>query len=918
MNDPCDPTRLIGRTKDLAFIRSHLSGLAGTSLLLSGTAGVGKTALLEEAAAHLRQEGARVLWLKGAQFETDIGYSGLNLLLLPLQDSFDRLDPVHRDALRVAVGLGAGPPPSRLLISTAVLLLLRAVAEDTPLCLVVDDLPWLDRATISVLGFVARRLVGSRVGFLAAFRTGADGFFESSGLTEYRLHPLDEASSAALLAQRYPGMSPAARRSVAAQARGNPLALVELPAALDADQRESRAPVPAVLPLGERLQELFAARVRELPVATRKLLLIAALDGTGDLTTVEAVAGRSSLLDLEPAERARLVLISGVPRRLEFRHPLISSAVVARASAGFRRGAHRALADVLTDQPERRAWHLGEATVTPDETVAVQLQRAARLRLARGDALGAVTALTRAAELSPAAADASRRLAEAAYIGADSGGELEHSSRLLAGARSIDPGGPQPLHAAATSAFLLLNGEGDIDTAHRLLTGAIEAGDHDWDAGDDALVEALFTLATLSWYSGDAQKWQPLLRALDRLTPQPPELLRLCVETFADPARTGAEALPGVRALLADLGSDPTLVIRAGTCAVYPDLLAGLRAESYRLVEQGRAGTAPVRRHVAALIHLALDLYGVGRWDEAVRLADEGLALCEEHGYRFFSGKFQYVRALVAAARGDAETAAEMTERIARWAVPRGAHGIRALADHARALSALGGSDAEAAYRHACALSAPGNLAPYLPQALWAMLDLVEAAVSTGREAEAAAHARAVRESAAAELAPRLELLVLACEALTTPGEEALAVFDHALSLPEPESRPFEVARVRLLYGERLRGLRATRQAREHLLQALRAFQQLGAEPWAERARAALRASGHTLPAASGPESLTAQELEIATLAATGLTNKQIAERLYLSHRTIGTHLYQLYRKLDINSRTALRDALAPLDRENA
>ncbi len=918
MNDPCGPTRLIGRTRDLEFIRSHLGTLAGASLLVSGEAGVGKTALLEEAAAPLRDEGARVLWANGVQFETDIGYAGLNQLLLPLFDSFDRLDPVHRDALRVAVGIGAGPPPSRLLTSTAVLLLLRTVAEDTPLCLVVDDLPWLDRATVSVLGFVARRLVGSRIGFLAASRTGTDSFFESSGLTEHRLRPLDDASSAALLTHRYPRMSPAARRRIAAQAHGNPLALVELPAALDADQRESRAPVPAVLSLGERLQELFATRVNGLPAGTRELLLLAALDGTGDLATAEAAAGRSGLTDLEPAERARLVRISDVPRRLTFQHPLIGAAVVAQAPAADRRAAHRALADALTDRPERRAWHLGEATVTPDETVAAQLQRAARLRLARGDALGAVAALTRAAELSPAPADVSRRLAEAAYIGADSGGELADASRLLAGARRVDPGGPQPLLAAAASAFLLLNGDGDIDTAHRLLTGAIEAGDHGWDAGDDALVEALFTLCTLCWYSGDPDKWQPLIQALDRLTPEPPALLRVCVATFADPARTGLAALPELRALLADVGSDPTHVVRVGTCAVYPDLLADVRDASYRLAEQGRAGTAPVRRHAAALIHLCLDLYGAGRWDEAVCLADEGLALCEEHGYRSFSGKFQYVRALVAAARGDAESSAEPAEEIRRWAAPRGAHGILALAEHADALAALGAGDAEAAYRHACALTPPGTLAPYLPQALPGMLDLVEAAVRTGRDAEAAAHARAVRESAVASLAPRLELLVLACEALTTPGDAAFAVFDRALSLPEPERRPFEVARVRLLYGERMRRRRATGQAREQLLQALRAFEELEAGPWAQRARTELRASGHSLPAAPGPESLTAQEREIATLAATGLTNKQIAERLFLSHRTIGTHLYQLYRKLDINSRTALRDALDPLDRENA
>ncbi|MER6165599.1 ATP-binding protein [Streptomyces violaceorubidus] len=904
------PSRLIGRSQDLAALRSRLTGTADAALLLSGEAGAGKTALLDALAAELGQDGVRVLRASGAQFETDIGYSGLNQLLMPLLDSLDRLDEGHRDALRVAVGVGGGPPPSRLLISTAVLLLLRSMAEDHPLCLVVDDLPWLDRATLSVLGFVVRRLAGSRVGFLAAARTGTDSFFETGLLTEYRVQPLDDTSSAALVARAHPAMAPTVRRRIVAEARGNPLALVELPAALDRDQREARRAVPAVLPLGERLQALFAARVGALPAPTRELLLLAALDGTGDLATVEAAAGRAVLDDLAPAERDRLVRVSAFPQHLSFAHPLIGAAVVTRATAADRRRAHQALAGVLGDRPERRAHHLGEATAHPDETVALRLEEAARLRLGRGDAFGAVAALTRAAELSPDAADVARRLAEAAYIGADSG-DLSAASRLLAGARQADPGGRRSLHAAAASAFLLINGEGDIGTAHRLLVGAIETGDHHYDASDGALVDALFTLTMLCWYGGDPLLWRPLLRALDRLTPAPPDLLWVCVQTFGDPARTGPAALPRLDALLDDIGSDAARTVRIGTCSLYPDRLADSRRASYRLVEQGRAGATPARRHIAALIHLAQDHYDAGLWDEATDLADEGTSLCEEHNHRYFTGKFQYVRALVAAATGDTETAARLAEDIVRWAAPRGAHGLRALADHVRGLAALGRGDAETAWHHARALTPPGTLAPYLPQAMAGTLDLVEAAVRTGRHAEAAAHARAVRESAMADLSPRLRLLALACEALTTPGDAALPLFDRALAAVEPGRWPFDTARVHLLYGERLRRRRAAKEARDHLLTALDTFEELGARPWADRARTELRAGGAGAgTAASGRTALTPQERQIATLAASGLTNKQIAERLFLSHRTIGTHLYQLYRKLGISSRTALRDAL--------
>ncbi|MFI6488866.1 AAA family ATPase [Streptomyces sp. NPDC050564] len=912
-------TRLVGRDGDLAFIHSFFgnSEVQGAALLLAGEAGVGKTAVLDAVATGAVRNGVRVLRAAGVQFEADISYAGLNQLLVPLFDDFDILDTVHRDALRVAVGIGGGPAPDRLLTSTAALLLLRLISVRTPLLLVIDDLPWLDRATNAVLGFVARRLVGSRIGFLAASREGSESFFESSGLTEHRLKPLDDASSAELLALAHPDVSPAVRRRIAAEARGNPLALVELPVALSAEQRATLAAVPSVLPLSERLQAMFASRIAVLPDPTRELLLIAALDGTGDLASIEAAAsGRADVDDLAPAERNRLVTISADNRRMSFRHPLIGSAVVERVSAADRRRAHQALADALSDQLERRAWHLGEAATGPDDTVAALLEEAARLRLRRGDALGAVAALTRAAGLSTSAPDEGRRLAEAAYVGVDSGGELEDASRLLAGARLIHPTGQQSLHTAAASAFLLINRDGDMGTAYRLLVGAIESGDHGYDASDDALIEALHLLVLLCWYGGDPKLWEPLFAFVDRLTPEPPELLWVITQTFGDPARTGTAVLPRLTELIATVGDDPTRVIRVGTASVFVDRLGDFRWATRRLVEQGRGGAAPVRRHLGALMHLGLDYFHLGRWDDAAQLAAEGLTLCEDHDYRFYAWYFQYIQAVVAAAQGDGETSSALTEEIVRWAMPRGTHGARSFACHARVLAALGSGDFETAYQHACTLSPPGTVAPYVPIAMWGTMDLVEAAIRTGREKEAAAHAAAMRESSMAGLSPRLELLVLACEALTTPGKAAVTLFERALSLPGPERWPFDVARVRLFHGERLRRLRATTEAREQLAQALEAFQRLGAKPWVTRTAMELRAGGQSAPTAArpGPVALTAQELQIATLAATGLTNKQIAERLFLSHRTIGTHLYQIYPKLGITSRAALRDALSGLE----
>ncbi|MFF3606716.1 ATP-binding protein [Streptomyces sp. NPDC002463] len=913
-------SRLIGRERDLAYIRSHFDHSGrGAALLLSGEAGLGKTAVLEAVAAEFRHEGAQVLRASGVQYEADISYAGLNQLLVPFFDSFGFLEPDHRDALRVAVGIGDGPPPNQLLVSTALLFLLRRIAREKPLLITVDDLPWLDRATTSVLAFVARRLTGSDISFLAATRVPSDDSFALGDLSEHRLQPLDDVASGELIRSAHPDVPLLLRRRIVAEAHGNPLALVELPTALKSRQ-EAGASLPSVLPLTERLQKLFASRVADLPLASREVLLVAALEGTGDLGVIEAATGSSPVVDaLEPAERDRLLTLSTTARRMSFRHPLIGSAVVTGATAAERRRAHEKLADALTHQLERRAWHLGEATTQPTGTVADLLEQAAHLRSRRGDALGAVAALTRAAELSPVPADKSRRLAEAAYLGAEATGELADASRLLAGAQQADPAAESSLHAAAASALLLINQDGDVSTAHRVLLDAIEGGEHGWDASDETLLEALFTLNLLCWYSGDPEKWPPLFRAIDRLAPAPPDLLWVCAQTFADPARTGTRALSRLDELLSDIGEDPARIVRLGHCAVYPDRLADLREPSMRLVESGRAGTAPLRRYLAALLHVCLADYDAGKWDHVLTLADEGIRLCEENGYRFLTRKFQYPLALVAAARGDTEASAVLTEEIVGWATPRGADGVRALACHIRGLTALGSGDFESAYLHSTTLTPVGSLPPYQPQAMASAVDVVEAAVRTGRVAEAAAHTAALRASTMAELSPRLSMLVLACEALITTDESCLPLFEEALSQVDDGQWPFDTARVRLFYGERLRRHRLTSQARGQLAEAARVFDQLGAAPWKTRVTAELRASGHVSMAAARPTKgpLTAQEREIATLAATGLTNKQIAERLFLSHRTIGTHLYQIYPKLGINSRAALRDALAALDVED-
>ena len=909
---------LFGRSTELALIDAFVerAGTGGEPLLLVGEAGAGKTALLDVTAVAAEEAGTWVLRAAGVEFEADLTYSGLHQVLLPLFAQFQRLGAAHRDALNVALGYGEGPPPDRLLVSIATLTVLCRAAIAGPVLVIVDDLPWLDRSSAGVLGFVARRLAGSRVGFLAALRPGEECFFERSGLPHYDLNPLDEQAANALVSSRFPELASRVRRRVVAEAQGNPLALLELPAMLSGAQRAAAEPLPVVLSLSRRLKALFASRASDLPEPARRLLLLAALEGTGDLRVLRAAAGHRDIGDLAPAEQAGLVRVSEDTERLVFRHPLTRSAIVDLSTSGDRRRAHRALADQLGDQPERQAWHLAEAAPEPDEQVAGLLEEAAHQILRKGDAVGAVTGLLRAADLSPLRSDQSRRLADAAYVGADVTGDLRSVSQLLAAARRADPELSESLPAAVAASYFLLNGDGDVDAAHRLLTGAIENYPSEHGTGHETLAEALNTLLMVCLFGGRAELWEPFHAAIARLTPDVPQLLLLASRTLSDPVRTAAPVLGQLDAVIAGLDAeiDPTRIARISIAAFYVDRLAGCRDALWRLVHDGRSGGA-VASAIQALIMLSYDDIQSGDWEEANLLAEEAMQLCEARGYQLSAWPARYCKALLSAARGEYDATLALTDEMSAWATPRGAWAAWHYSWHARTLAALGRGAFEDAYQSATAISPAGVLASCIQPALWVPMDLVEAAVRTGRHTEASAHVTAMRDAGIAALSPRLALLAAASEAIAAPDDLAPGLFENALATPGADRFPFDLGRVRLCYGERLRRARATTGSRAQLAAALEIFERLGAKPWAARAASQLRATGRTDPRTELRERdpLTPQEREIAMLAAAGLSNKQIGQRLFLSHRTVGAHLYQVFPKLGITSRAALRYALAPL-----
>jgi DNA-binding CsgD family transcriptional regulator/tetratricopeptide (TPR) repeat protein len=912
---------LVGREAEIDRLRAFLDTARtdGGALLVTGEPGVGKTELLDAAPKAASAAGTWVLHAAGIEFEAGMSFSGLNQVLLPLLDAVPKLPAVHRDALNVALGFGVGAPPSPLVVSNAALVLLRQAATARPMLVIIDDLPWLDRASAGVLSFVARRLEGSQVGLLGASRTGEEDFFDHAGLPELEVQRLDDSAAEQLLDTRSPELEPTVRERILAEAQGNPLALVELPVALGPGMRASAKALPPALPLGRRLQALFGSRITELPPRTRQLLLLMALDGTGDVRILEAgAAPNAGFRDLAAAEQARLAYLDEATHRLAFRHPLMRSAVVELSQAEERRTAHRALADVWADQPDRRAWHLAEATVEPDESVAVQLEAAAARILARGDAVGCVKALTRSADISPRDADRRRRLAAAAYIGAEVAGDLGNASQVLAELRRGDTEVEGSLQAAVAASAFLLQGDGDVATAHRLLVGALESREGARHAGDPVLAEALHSLLMVCTYGSDEQLWQPFENAMAR-TKEIPLALYLNSKTFADPAHAGSPALETLDSAIAALAeeADPTQITRIGTAATYVDRLGDCREALWRVVHDARHGGA-VASGIIAMLELAFDDLQTGRWDEAEQLAQEATEVCQAHGYETLMWPCRFLQVVLAAAKGDDERAEMLADEILQWARPRGIRGAEFRVWQARGLAALGRGDYEEAYRQASRISPPGTLASHVSQALVVLMDLVEAAVRTGRQAEAAAHVAAMREANVAALSSRLALVVGGSAAMVASDDTALKLFQAALALPEIERWQFDLARVQLAYGERLRRSRAMTDARVQLNAALLIFERLGARPWVDRTTAELRATGQTKPRAGEDvlDRLTPQELEIVTLAASGQTNKQIAERLFLSHRTVGGHLHRAFPKLGVTTRAALRDALESLPPE--
>ncbi|MGW2462020.1 ATP-binding protein [Streptomyces sp. NPDC001761] len=904
----------MGRTSELHALEALLAEAEneGAALLLRGDPGVGKTALLDAVTTRARSGGVRVIQVVGVESEQELAFSALHQLLYPLFDHLAGLPAFQSGVLEQALSIREGSAPGRFAISAAALALLQAASRRWPLCVVVDDVHWIDRSSAEVLTFITRRLGSCRAAFIMAARSAAHGFLDPTGLRVLDVGPLPAPDALVLLDNSHPGLAETTRRRLLDESEGNPLALVELASQLTDAQRDGAETLPANLPLNSRLESVFADRVRQLGSVTRFALLLTALDGErpGNLADIRAAfgAGGEEWDDglLETSERTGLVRVDHVAEQVTFRHPLVRSCVVHMSPAGRRRGAHRALAEVLTAEPERRALHLAHAADEPDEAVAVELTRAAERAVARGGAAEAATAYRRAAELSQDPAARTRRLEQAAFAAGIAG--------LLGTAHELAGQTAESLRGAAAAGYVQFHREGDIDAVYRILPPAMEAARGDTVPADaDAFDDAFYVLLNAAVWGGRAELWPPVYRALDRVS----ESARMCFDCVADPARTAHDVRERLDKATAELSPDTPLwrVTWLIYTAMYLDCFTyydGVWREAV-----GHSAYDSLRFGVVARTHEA---FMRGEWDKVQTIASRGFADATEHDYHLIHIIFTYGLAMVASGRGDEEALRRHCDTITAWAQPRRMQLLMSTVNETWARAAVGRGDFEEAYLLTSALTPPGELPSHFPHFSRVFLDLVESAMRTGRTEAARAHVEAGRQARVDVISPHHALILAAAAAVAAPDDEAGALYEAALAVPDASLWPFEYARLRLWYGEWLRRRREYTAARVQLSVALEVFeQQLKAPLWAQRTRDELRASGVGVGVADARTGvrMSAQERRIAELAASGLSNKEIGRQLNISPRTAGAHLYRVFPKLGITSRAALRDALKAFDEVN-
>ena len=879
---------------------------------------MGKTVLLADTADRARSAGTRVLRVTGRETESNLAFAGLHQLLRPVLSDAAGLPARQAQALLSALGLAVSPVVlDPLLTSVAVLTLLSDLSERSPVLVLADDAHWLDRSSLDALAFAGGRLDAERIVLLVGARGLAPPAGFDRGFPELHLEPLSAADAGLLLDDQPRPPRGRARAQVLAQAEGNPMALIELAKVIADDPAASRRWAAEPLPPTDRLSAVITARFDGLPEQAKGALLLAAVADGSDLDAVASPGAGTDAQVLAPAEQTGLVKVNR--SGLQFSHPLVRSAIYHSAAFAQRAAAHRQLAEGLRDQPDRRAWHLAAAALRPDEHVASLLEATAAQAHRRGGAAAAALAMERAAELSPEPADQARRLAAAASAAVPTG-QADWVQHLADRALAVTAD-PKLRMTARHDAGWALAYSGQRTAALSVLLSVAEEASHDhralaWDALSDA--------AIVVYHSGAPASCQAVTRVLRLLERQAAPSgdddpgaetgsHRLWIQACTDPFGSRNELVRYLHQISRSSLDEPALW-RVGSAAwvldeselaitMLQDALQELRAPG----TQGTSGPG-----LTALGWLYLD---TGRWDEAQEAAAEAADLAEANQMGLVAAAANLIAATVLALRADYGAARAHADRALASADPAESGLVAARARRALGITALAEGSHLLAFTQLRQLFSDEGVPAHNVFSYLGVADIAAAAVRADRRAEGQDVVERALSHLDGTVSHRLEQLIARARGLLADRDEAAAHFEPTLANPAGDQWPFERAQLRLDYAEWLRRRRRINDAKPVLTEALTTFRRLRARSWAQRAEAELRACGVTVADAPGERDalwrVTPQQRQIIRLASEGLTNRDIGDRLFLSPRTVSSHLYRSYAKLGVSDRHQLRDVIA-------
>jgi DNA-binding CsgD family transcriptional regulator len=905
----------------MRLLRDLVTGTkeSGRGLILTGDPGVGKSVLLQYARSVAAGDGLQVLALSGIQAESRLPFAGLQQLLNPLRQHSTGLPGPQRSALLTALGIASGPAPSVFLTGLATLNLLTGRAAEQPIVLALDDVNWLDEPTQTVIAFVVRRLGNDPLSCVATMRAGQQHHLVDVPAEVHEVLPLDDDLARRVLDLTATDLTSAERQAIRAAAQGNPLALVELPKAWRRERTPhattaaaTGAAVASSVPTTERLEASFAGRAQVLPRLTRELLLVAAVSDSESLPELLSAAQHLSgetvtATAAEAAADAGLVHYDDA--QLRFRHPLVRAALIASASVGRRQEAARAWAASLEHEPRRRVRFQAAAATGPDEDLAQSLADVAAGYLRAGAVLDAVTALEQAAHLTPAPQTRGQRLLLAAEH-AFGLGRADLVGRLVAEARRTPL---SPLDRSRVTWLSEVFDDGDPrdhDRVEAMVLSSLQAA----AAGDAALaLNLLYAAAVRCWWSGaGASARRAVATALTGLgrDRDPQTVVALAV---AEPLTAGAAVLEAVHSPASGSSGDAD-ALRAlgqaawatGDSACCVDLLERAAA---LMRSQGRLG---VLTHVLSI--QANAQVTLGDWTGAEEAVAEATRLARETDQPIWEAGSRNVASMLAGLKGRPVVEDESAAAIEAYARARGLSDQLACLCLARAFAHAGQGHHAQACQQLLELFDPGSPYHHERESLHGLMLLAETAALVGRTAEARVVLERMEQLATTTPSPLLHVHLLYARPVLSADGDAEELF--AAALAQDLSRwPWAHARIQLAYGVWLRRRRRLVESRAPLRAAADLLAVLGARHWAQRAQNELRASGERAEVVA-PELgdlLSPQEMQIARLAATGLSNNEIGEQLFISARTVGSHLYHAFPKLQITSRSQLAARLGLL-----